>query len=153
MTTPPAIVDAEVMPPDVRLRRTPTVYIVERDEAVRRSLTMLCRGSEFAVSAYASVQALLENPRPKPPGCIIVDDQLPDMNALQILQALHEADIGLPIIILGADSDVQTAVNTMRAGAFYYLEKPYLRWSLLESVSEAVERSHAPGLSSSIKTR
>ena len=128
------------------------MYIVEGDDAVRYSLAMLCRESDFTVCTYPSAQALFADP-PQSPGCIIIDDQLPDMNALQMLHALHQADIVLPIIILGADSDVRTAVNTMRAGAFHYLEKPYLRWRLMESVSEAVERSNASGLSSSIKTR
>ncbi len=153
MTRLASAIESEVMPPNVTTGKNPTVYIVEGDQALREGLTMLCRESDFAVSAYPSAQALFAEAHPEPPGCIIVDDQLPDMNAVQMLQALQAAHIGLPIIILGGDSDVQTAVNTMRAGAFHYLEKPYLRWRLMQSVSEAVERSSASGESSSIKTR
>ncbi len=153
MYTFPAGAEAKGMPRDVRATGNPTVHIVEGDDAVRRSLEMLCRGAQFDVSVYPTVESLLTATHPQPPGCIVADDHLPDMSALQMLHTLRDANIHLPIIILGGTSDVQTAVNMMRAGAFHFLEKPYLRRRLVESVSEAVERSLVGGPSSSIKIR
>ncbi len=124
------------------------IYVADDDDAVRRSLAMLLDGAGFAVSAFASGEAMLaalESPGPFPL-CAVVDVRMGDgMTGLDVQRALSaRAGPRLPVVMVTGHADVPLAVAAMRAGVVDFIEKPYPPDRLLESVSAAMSTRPRP---------
>lgn len=100
------------------------IRIVDDDEEVREALTFLlaCRG--WRTIAYESAEAFLREYCSMPPGCILLDIRMPGMTGVELQQRLCTMTGSLPIIFVTGHGDVATAVKTVKAGAFDFLEKP-----------------------------
>ncbi len=115
-----------------------TVFIVDDDPGVCHALGRLIAGDGFRVMTYPSAEAFLLEANSVREGCIIVDVRLPEMTGPQLQNALQSRAIRLPIIFVSGHADVATAVATLRAGAFHFLEKPVDANLLLESIHAAL---------------
>ena len=73
-------------------------------------------------------------------GCVIVDLQMPDLNGLELQQALARAENPLPVIFLSGHGDIPSTVRAMRSGAEDFLTKTAPREQLLAAVHRAFER-------------
>jgi two-component system CheB/CheR fusion protein len=58
-------------------------------------------------------------------GCLLIDEQLPKMNGTNLVSTLRKAACRTPIIMITGEGNIQIAVNTMKAGANDFLEKPF----------------------------
>lgn len=121
--------------------KKPTIHIVEEDSIVREGLVRLCSRLDADIESYASIDDLFTAGRPAPPGCVVVEVNLPKNEVAQLLKRLHNGDTGVPVIFLSSGSDVETAVEVMREGAFDFIEKPFLSRKLLHRIEEAVGAS------------
>ena len=117
-----------------------SVYVVDDDYAVRRSLSILLRVQGYRVCAFQSAEAFLPWIATAEPGCILLDMRLPGMDGLELLRHLREQGIELPVILLTGHGDVPLAVQAMRAGAMHVLEKPFEKETLLEIIREGHAR-------------
>ena len=115
------------------------VYLVDDDEAIRRSAGFMLKTSGFKVTSFASGLDLLKESKELPPGCILLDVRMPDMDGLQVQQSLKDRGIGFPVIVMTATHDLETAVQCMQAGAIDYLAKPVDNNRLVSSVRRALE--------------
>ena len=102
----------------------PTVFVVDDDSGVRRSLRALGRSHGLTVETYASAQAFLAAFDPDRPGCLLLDVRLAGRNGLDIQDELRQRGHSLPIIVLTGHGDVPTSVRAFRGGALDFLEKP-----------------------------
>ncbi len=118
----------------------PTVFVVDDDAHVRKSLCWLLGSIGLEVESYASAQEFMEDFEPDRPGCLILDLRMPGMSGLQLQHQLAELGAAIPIIIISAYGDVPAAVQAMKAGAVDFIEKPFSDHLLLERVHQAVER-------------
>ena len=117
----------------------PTVYVVDDDEAVRHSLHMLLSAQGFAVKTYASAQAFLDAPAVSSEGVLLLDVRMPGVNGLELQAKLRGGDKGnLPIVFITAYGDVPLAVDAMKAGAVDFLEKPFTKAAILDSIGRAL---------------
>lgn len=114
------------------------VTIVEDDDAVRDSLTLLFSLNGFAARAHASAEALLEVADTLAHGCLVVDFRLPGSNGLQLLQALRERGVGLPTVLISGHGDIAAARQAFKLGAVDFLEKPIDDAELLSMVRQAI---------------
>jgi two-component system, NtrC family, response regulator AtoC len=73
------------------------------------------------------------------PDLILADLMMPGMSGTDLIQAIRERDLALPIIIMTAHSSVQTAVEAMRLGAFHYLQKPVNLEEMRALLAKALE--------------
>jgi two-component system response regulator FixJ len=73
-------------------------------------------------------------------GCIITDMRMPEMTGLQLVRALKEEGIGLPVIVITGHGDVPLAVEAMKAGVVDFLEKPFSDDLILATVDLAFQR-------------
>ncbi len=124
----------------------PTVYVVDDDVSVRESLELLigCAGWQAATfSAAGEFLDFLGRPRPRAPGCLVLDVGLPDLNGLELQQRLAGAPTPLPIVFITGYGDVPMTVKAMKAGATEFLTKPFSDAALLEAIGQALERSRA----------
>src|SRR5262245_51155187 len=92
----------------------PAVFVVDDDPSVRDGLGRLVRSIGLNVQVFASARELLAATRPDAKGCIILDMQLPDLNGLELQEALTRARLALPIIFLTAHGDIPTSVRAMK---------------------------------------
>jgi two-component system, LuxR family, response regulator FixJ len=117
----------------------PTVFVVDDDDAMRRSLDWLFRSTRIPVETYASAQEFIRACDPERPGCLLLDVKMPGMSGLELQEMLTHAGVVLPIIILTGHGDVPTTVQAFKAGAFDFFEKPFSEQLLVGRVREALE--------------
>jgi RNA polymerase sigma factor (sigma-70 family) len=120
---------------------TPTVFVVEDDEAVRTSLRTLLRLKGLASEGFASAEEFLAAWQPRWAGCLVVDLRMPGMSGLELLGRLRELGCDLPAIVITAHGDVANTRSSFRAGAVDFFEKPVDNEALLAAIREALERS------------
>ena len=122
----------------------PQVYVIDDDEGVRRSLSLLMRSVHFDVKTYASARvflAELDDAQSVLEACIVVDVRMPDMTGLELQAELNARASLLPVIVMSAYADVPLAVRAMQAGAVTLLEKPVDEQKLIDSVTLALQRA------------
>jgi CheY-like chemotaxis protein len=120
-------------------RRLPkTVHIVDDDEAVRDSLQAMLEASGYSAHGWASGIDLLQAIPRLEPGCIIADVRMPEMDGLTLLGELRARNVKLPVIVITGHGDVPIAVRAMKAGAVDFIEKPFAREQILESIRVAL---------------
>jgi FixJ family two-component response regulator len=115
-----------------------TVFVVDDDRGVRRSLAALGRAHGLRVEAYASADAFLAAYDPARPGCLLLDVRLAAGNGLDLLDELRRRGDALPILVLTGYGDVPTSVRAFRGGAVDFLEKPVAPRVLLGRIREAL---------------
>lgn len=116
-----------------------TVFLVDDDPAVLRSLTTLVKVVFPRVKAYTSAAEFLDAYRPNEPGCLVLDVAMPGMNGLDLQRKLSKDKIDLPVVFITGHGNVQMAVGAMQAGAVNFLEKPFREQELWDSVRKALE--------------
>lgn len=122
---------------------TPVVYVVDDDVSVRESLELLLRHAGWQPVLCVSAQAFFDQPRPRVPGCLLLDVNLPDLNGLDLQARMAGERSVMPIIFITGYGDVPLTVRAMKAGAVEVLTKPFDDDVLLRAVADAIERSRS----------
>lgn len=123
------------------------VHLVDDDEAIRRSAGFMLKTSGYKVSAYASGVELLKEGKSLPPGCILLDVRMPEMDGLQVQEELKQRGVSYPVIVMTGHGDVTVAVQAMKAGAVDFIEKPFEKAVLLSAIEEGFSRIEHAGRS------
>lgn len=121
------------------MKTDPTVYVVDDDAEVCKSLRWLIESAGFHVAAYAGTKEFLKGYDAERAGCLVLDVRLSGQSGLDLQEQLVTEGIGLPVIIITGYGDVSTAVRAMRSGALDFIEKPFDNKLLLDRVRQAVE--------------
>ena len=116
----------------------PTVFIVDDDQAVARSLRWLIETVRLGVETFASAQAFLDEYDLSKPGCLVLDVRMPGISGLELQERLAARRINVPIIFITGHGDVQMAVRALQAGAFDFVEKPFNDQDLLDRIQKAI---------------
>jgi FixJ family two-component response regulator len=116
-----------------------TVFVVDDDPGIRRSLELLLDSVGLEVSCFASTTEFLDAYDPDAPGCLLLDVRLPTISGLALQEQLRTMHSMLPIIFITAHGDVPLAVRAMHAGAFDFLEKPFNDQELIDRTQAALE--------------
>ena len=125
--------------------KTRMVHLVDDDEAIRRSASFMLRTSGYLVKTYASGVELLAVGKEIAPGCILMDVRMPEMDGLEVQQALRDRGILLPVIVMTGHGDVAVAVQAMKQGAVDFIEKPFEKAVLLSAIEEGFARIEQAG--------
>ncbi len=115
------------------------VFIVDDDEAMRASMKMLLERLGYRVQGFASAKSFLAFCSNDDCGCLVLDLRMPEMNGLDLQQALRKRGYRLPIIFLSGFGDIPTTVRAVKAGAVDFLEKPVSKTTLIERIERAFE--------------
>jgi len=116
----------------------PIVYIVDDDEAVRDSLSLLLETSGFRVLTFGGGAEFLDGVPKLEPGCLVVDVRMPEIDGLELQERLNKLGVKLPTVVITGHGDVPLAVRAMRAGAVDFVEKPFTEDTILASVRLAL---------------
>ncbi|AJA08061.1 LuxR family two component transcriptional regulator [Sphingopyxis fribergensis] len=119
------------------------VHIVDDEEAIRRSASFMLKTSGYAVETWSTGAAFLREVRHAAEGCILLDVRMPEMDGLEVQQALLDRGVTMPVIVLTGHADVSIAVRAMKAGAVDFLEKPFEKAVLIAAIETAFGRMAA----------
>jgi len=120
-----------------------TVFVVDDDPGVRRSLSRVLREEGFDVRAFESAEAFLARPDMTSRGCLVLDVSLPGLDGLALQSRLFEAGQAMPIVFLTGHGDIPMSVRAIKAGAADFLTKPVASEALLAAVRAAIEHDAA----------
>jgi FixJ family two-component response regulator len=121
--------------------KSPTVFVVDDDPAVRKALARLLSSTGYRAKTFASAEDLLAQSEIDAPGCIVLDVQMPGLNGLELQKALATMDRPLPVVFITGHGDVPMSVSAMKAGAVDFIPKPFNDEDLLKAVALAVNKS------------
>ncbi len=121
------------------------VFVVDNDEAVRHSLKLLLDTHGHDARDFATGAAFLAAVGTDDRGCLILDCRLSDMSGFDVVAALREKSIDLPIILTAAVMDARLAERAKRMGIRHILDKPWDCAELFKLIDEAQGRqTYAP---------
>ena len=101
------------------------VWIVDDDRSIRWVLERALTSESIPVRAFESGEDILEALEHSYPQVIVSDVRMPGIDGLTLLKQVHELYPELPVIIMTAHSDLDSAVSSYQSGAFEYLPKPF----------------------------
>ena len=123
-----------------------SVWIVDDDQSIRWVLERALQRAGFGVRAFASARESLAALEREQPRALVCDIRMPGENGIELLAMMKERWPELPVIIMTAFSDLESAVSAFRGGAFEYLPKPFDVQGALDLIRRAVdEHTLAPG--------
>jgi FixJ family two-component response regulator len=117
-----------------------TVFVIDDDASVRKSLSRLLRSLGFEVEIFASAEHFLAREAYQGVGCIVLDVSMPGLSGIDLQERLGKADYNLPVVFLTGHGTVPASAKAFKAGAVDFLEKPIEEKDLLEAVSRGIEK-------------
>ena len=103
----------------------PSILIVDDDEVMRETLSDVLRKRGYDIFSVSSGNGALSMIKKNLIDLILLDMKLPDVDGLEVLKKIKEFDTEILVIMMTAYSDVQTAVSSMKSGAYDYINKPF----------------------------
>jgi two-component system response regulator FixJ len=116
------------------------VYIVDDDDAVRDSLSILLESAGLTIESFAGADPVLARCAAQVPDCLVTDVRMPGMDGMALFAALTKAGHEMPVIIMTGHGEVPLAVSAMKAGVADFVEKPFTDEAILESIATAVKK-------------
>jgi two-component system response regulator FixJ len=130
--------------PERLLRLTGEVYVVEDDEALRRSIRRALHGAQLSARTYDRAADFLEEAPRLPGGCLVADLSMPGMGGLELIRRVQAARLPFSAVLITGQADVRLAVEAVKAGANDLIEKPFTNEALLDAVARALVTAAAP---------
>ena len=120
------------------------VYIVDDDVSFQTAIRRRLQLAGYDVEIYSSAEQLMDQqPDDSRLGCLLIDVKIPALSGPGIQARLHEAGSTLPVVFVSAYSDIETVVQTVKAGAEDFLIKPVTSDVLLAAIERAIARHNA----------
>ncbi|WP_273526565.1 response regulator, partial [Pseudomonas sp.] len=107
------------------MNRSETVWIVDDDRSIRWVLEKALQQEGIATQSFETADSVLGRLTQQQPDVIISDIRMPGTSGLDLLAQIRERHPRLPVIIMTAHSDLDSAVASYQGGAFEYLPKPF----------------------------
>ncbi|MEJ2103443.1 MAG: response regulator [Ignavibacteriaceae bacterium] len=114
------------------------VFIIDDEESVRRSISLLLKSSGYCVEVFSSSEEFINKDKFDGVGCIILDVNLGGKSGLDLQEELLQESFQFPIIFITGKGSIPMSVEAMKKGAINFLPKPFEDQALLQSVEEAL---------------
>jgi two-component system, NtrC family, nitrogen regulation response regulator GlnG len=101
------------------------VWVVDDDRSIRWVLERAMSQAGIPITAFASADHAMHHLDDERPIAVITDVRMPGMDGMAFIERIHEAYPDLPVIVMTAHSDLDSAINAYQSGAFEYLPKPF----------------------------
>jgi two-component system, NtrC family, nitrogen regulation response regulator GlnG len=122
------------------MSREPRVWVIDDDRSIRWVLDRALRKAEMHVTCFSNGVGVMEALQREQPDVILTDIRMPGIDGLDLLRQVTARHPGLPVIIMTAHSDLDSAVSAFHGGAFEYLPKPFDLDEAVSQVSRACRR-------------
>jgi FixJ family two-component response regulator len=118
----------------------PTVFIVDDDPSVRRSLSRIVRQAGMEARDFPSAEDFLAARAWASPSCLVLDLRMPGIGGLELQRELAAGPTPCPVIFISGDGDIPATVQAMKQGAVTFLPKPFDHDELLAAIAESLAR-------------
>jgi FixJ family two-component response regulator len=125
---------------EIHMSDESTVFVIDDDALVRRSLERLIQSVGRRVTAFATAREFLDVKRPEGPSCIVLDVRMPGLSGLDLQEKLPSTGLDMPVIFVTGHGTISMSVRAMKAGAVDFLEKPFEEQVLLDAIHVAIDR-------------
>ncbi|MES2134418.1 MAG: sigma-54 dependent transcriptional regulator [Bacteroidota bacterium] len=119
------------------------ILVIDDDTDICMLLNRYLSKNGFQVTTTHTGKAALESIVNQVPDIVLCDFRLDDMNGGELLEKIKQINSEIPVIIMTGYSDVRTAVNIMKLGAFDYVTKPLLPEEILHTLNRALSETKA----------
>ncbi|MEM1435808.1 MAG: nitrogen regulation protein NR(I) [Pseudomonadota bacterium] len=124
---------------------TKRVWVIDDDRSIRWVLERAMTQAGIQIAAFSGADEALHHLQEERPLAVISDVRMPGMSGLAFIEHVHEAYPGLPVIIMTAHSDLDSAVNAYQSGAFEYLPKPFDVDDAVGTIQRAIKHTEENG--------
>ncbi|MDA8361565.1 MAG: nitrogen regulation protein NR(I) [Gammaproteobacteria bacterium] len=107
------------------MNRQDRVWIIDDDDSIRWVLDRALQQAGFDTRCYANADGVLDLLRKDPPDVVVTDIRMQGLSGLKLLERIGQILPALPVIVMTAYSDLDSAVSAYQGGAFEYLPKPF----------------------------
>ena len=115
------------------------IFVVDDAAAVRATLSAVLSIEGYKVTCFADGASFLAAATACTPACVILDVHMPGRSGLDILKELNAEQYPAPIFIISGSGDIPMAVESIKSGAFDFIEKPFDGPSLVSRLREAID--------------
>ncbi|MEI8294726.1 MAG: response regulator [bacterium] len=124
------------------MKHPETVFLVDDESALLKALTRLLKAEGFAVQAFDSAKKFLAVCRLEGPGCLLLDQSMPEMSGMELQHKLNQEDSALAVVFITGNGDIPMSVRAIKAGAVDFLTKPVNDRELLQVIRIGLEKSY-----------
>ncbi|MEQ1527778.1 MAG: nitrogen regulation protein NR(I) [Methylococcales bacterium] len=117
------------------MNKPETVWIIDDDKSIRWVLEKALQKADIITRSFANAKELLSALQHDVPDALLTDIRMPGMDGLELLDRIQQTLPTLPVIVMTAHSDLESAVSAFHGGAFEYLPKPF-------DIKEVVDLAH-----------
>lgn len=127
------------------------IWIIDDDDSIRWVLQKALEGADFNVTSFDNANTILDKLKQEEPDAIITDVRMPGIGGLELLSVLSSDYPEIPVIIMTAHTDLDSAVSAYQGGAFEYLPKPFDIDDAVEIAQRACSKKQSSGRRQSVK--
>jgi len=117
----------------------PSVLVIDDESGIVDSLRILLKNEGFAAHVALGGQEALNRLSEIDPDIVLTDVRMPTVGGMQVLSAVRARNPDTPVILMTAQATLQSAVQAVNEGAFYYIQKPFRNDELVAILRRAVE--------------
>ena len=117
----------------------PSILIIDDESAILDALRILLKNESFEVTTAQGGKAGLEQIKAIAPDIVLTDVRMPQVTGIDILSAVRAQDPETPVILMTAQASLQTAIQAVNEGAFYYIQKPFSNDDMIAICRRAAE--------------
>jgi two-component system response regulator HydG len=117
----------------------PLVLVVDDETGILETLGILLKNAGFRVQTALGGKLGIEMLESAHPDIVLTDVRMPNVGGLELLSAVRQTDADLPVILMTAQADLRSAIQAVNAGAFYYIQKPFVNDELIAILRRAAE--------------
>ncbi len=125
---------------------TTQVYVVDDDESIRWVLERALRNAGMQPTSFEAAEPALAALRNRAPDVLLTDVRMTGKSGLELMRSAHQLHPELPVVVMTAHSDLESAVAAYGSGAFEYLPKPFDIDQALDLVCRAADSSRGSGV-------
>jgi two-component system, NtrC family, nitrogen regulation response regulator GlnG len=124
------------------MTKVPKVWVIDDDRSIRWVLERALRKAEMDVTTFSNGVGVMEALQRELPDVVLTDVRMPGIDGLDLLRQITARHPNLPVIIMTAHSDLDSAVSAFHGGAFEYLPKPFDLDDAVDQVRRACRNRH-----------
>jgi DNA-binding NtrC family response regulator len=129
----------------------PSVLIVDDESGILDTLRILLKNEGFATIVAQGGKQGLEQLQSVAPDIILTDVRMPSVGGLDVLAAARAKDPDVPVILMTAEADLRSAIQAVNAGAYYYIQKPFVNDEIVAILRRAAEHRQLRAENKSLK--
>ncbi|HEV8380451.1 MAG TPA: sigma-54 dependent transcriptional regulator [Gemmatimonadales bacterium] len=117
----------------------PSILVIDDEQGILETLRILLKNEGFDVTTAQGGKAGLEQLKNSAPDIVLTDLKMPGVTGIEILSAVRGQDPETPVILMTAQASLQTAIQAVNEGAFYYIQKPFSNDDMVAICRRAAE--------------